>query len=214
MTEYSTPIYNESLPLSAQEIRSAALQAASRCRPPGVVLQAGDLIDVAQQFAVYIERGLEPSPAADQPSPINVFVTNVKSTLDRCGCDKCRTAARLLDELVDPAPVQKPFMKPLPRIVPLPGCTCQQCAGVPASPVTEAAPDDTDAPDPLPASDTLRADLAERIARANEETNASLHPLWNPDADAAIAVFKERIGALPSSSTVVDVYVHLFGDAK
>lgn len=100
----------------------------------------------------------------------------------------------------------------------------------------ELVPDDTDAPEPcdcpncteahrlraveLDARDAaiayppLKDDLAERLALANEVTDETEFPKWLPDADAAIGVFRERIGAMPSGLTARGVYLALFGDAQ
>lgn len=227
MTEYSTNIFTDSVPLSPQEIRSAALHAASQVLPayypgPDLLAEADACGDAALHLAVrfedYISTGRTiPWPPALDPRAAQAPTLDVApfaDELDRVG-SVLRATAEILRE-----PDLEEGKGPVDRTGLCDHCDKPQTGGAAGGGLSpehwcddhrpeDWAPDyadqdpdgpsphdDTPIPDPTTAYPSLLADLAERLALANQETVESNYRLWNPDAKAAIDVFRERLDTL------------------
>lgn len=237
MAQHSTPALDDQFPLHPQEIRSAALQAAARIatRLAFADTAADVTLSLAERFEDYISTGRTiPWPAAldprtvttaPEPAPLTeeqlaaggeklMAALGLKASTPRvsgCSCYACTEARRLRARQIGRCDhCDKPFTGGSPDG----GRMRYWCddhrpdeIGGPAYPADVDAPE----PTPLPEIDLID-ELAAALAKANSETDPSQYRLWRPDAAAALAVVRARIGNFPAATPAEDVYRALFGN--
>jgi len=239
MAQHSTSALDDQFPLHPQEIRSAALQAASRitarlARDDTDPAAATDVaLDLAEKFETYIEYGtptevggapedlwvkpgffppLDPEKVEAGRRKLMVALGMMTERYMDCSCPQCVEARRLRDEQRGRCDhCDKPYTGGSAGGGLPSQYWCDDHRPDDIGGPGYPADQDAPTPTPLPAID-LVDELAAALARANEERDTTQYPKWRPDAEAALVVFRERLLEMPGGTTVEDVFRSLFGN--